>query len=96
MLTEVKVGLRVVTYWRQKMGDVCEVIMDEVDAIGIKWKGRNIVTVYRRRKVEGANRRYVACVKIVIVVLLRSDGILLRDWNPHHRKWSVKAKRDEG
>ena len=36
LVTEVKVGMRVVAYWRQGMGDVCEVIIDEVDAIGIK------------------------------------------------------------
>ena len=40
------------------MGDVCEVIMDEVDAIGIKWQGRKIVAVYGRRKVEGGSKRY--------------------------------------
>ena len=36
LVTEVKVGIRVVAYWRQRMSDVCEVIIDEVDAIGIK------------------------------------------------------------
>ena len=40
LVTEVKVGMRAVAYWRQGMGDVCEVIMDEVDAIGIKLQGR--------------------------------------------------------
>ena len=27
-------------------------------------------------------------------VLRRSDGILLGDWNVHHRTWSLKAKPD--
>ena len=48
LVTEVKAGTRVVAYWRQGIGDILEVIMDEVDAINIKWQGINIVEVYER------------------------------------------------
>ena len=63
LVTEVKVGTRVVAYWRQGMGNLCEVIIDEVDAIGIKWQGRKIGEVYGGRKVEEGNRRYEEWVK---------------------------------
>ena len=36
LVTEVKAGMRVLVYWRQGMGVVCEVIIDEADAVGIK------------------------------------------------------------
>lgn len=65
LVTKVKAGTRVVVYSRQGMGDICEVIMDEVDAIGIKWQGRKIVGVYGRTKVEGGSRRYGEWVRKV-------------------------------
>ena len=79
LVTEVKGEMRGVAYWRQGMSDICEVIIDEVDAISIKWQGRKIVGVYERRKVEGGSRRYGQCVKKVTGVLRRSDGNPLRD-----------------
>ena len=82
--TEVNVGMRVVAYWRQGMNDVCEVIVDEVDAIGIKWRGRKIVGVYGRKRVETGNSRYDAWVKKAISVLRRSSGILLGNCNAHY------------
>ena len=69
LVTEVKVGMRIMAYWRQGTSDVCEVIIDEVDAIGIKWQGRKIVGVYGRRKVEGGNGRYEVWLKKVTSVL---------------------------
>ena len=69
LVTEVTVKMRVVAYWRQGMGEVCEVIIDEVDAIGIKWQRRKIVGVYGRRKVEGGSRRDGEWVKKVTSVL---------------------------
>ena len=35
-------------------------------------------------------------MKKVANTLRWSDGILLGDWNAHHRKWSLKAKQDAG
>ena len=96
LVTEGKAGMRVVAYWRQGMRNGCEVVMDEVDAIGIKWQGRRIVRVYSRGRVEGGSKKYDAWVKRVTSVLRRSDGILLGDWNAHHQKWSLKVKRDAG
>ena len=55
LVSEVKAGIWVVAYWRHSMGEVCEVIIDEVAAIGIKWQGSKIVGVYGRRKVEGGS-----------------------------------------
>ena len=96
LVMEVKAGIRVVASWRQGMGDIYEVILDEVNAIGIKWQGRKIVGVHGRRKVEGRSKRYKTWVKEVARVLCWSDGILLGDWNAQHRKWSLKVKRDAG
>ena len=91
-----KAGMRVVAYWRQGIGEVGEVIIDEVDTIGIQWQERKIVGVYRRRKVERGSRRYGEWVKQVAGVLRRVDRILLGDWSAHHCKWSLKAKWDVG
>ena len=68
------------------MGEVCKVRRDEVNAIGIKWKGRKIVRVDERRKFEEGNMRYEPWVKKLTGVLRSSDRILLWDCNMHHRK----------
>ena len=48
LVMEIRKSSRIAAYWKQGMGDTCEVIMDEDRAIGIKCEGKRVVGVYAK------------------------------------------------
>ena len=46
LVTEIRRSSRIAAYWKQGMGDTCEVIMDEDRAIGVRCGGKRVVGVY--------------------------------------------------
>ena len=50
LATEVRKGTKIVAYWRNRIGNQARLIMEEGDAIGLKWGNTRVIRVYRRGK----------------------------------------------
>ena len=87
LVTEIQRYSRIAAYWKQGMGDMCEVIMDEDRAIGVKCERKRVVGVY----IKGNNSRrgYGEWVERVVRNARTRDRMVIGDWNAHHESWSL-------
>ena len=87
LVTEIWKSSRIAAYWKQGMGDTCEVIMDEDRAIGIKYEGKRVIEVYA--KGNDSRRGYKEWVERVVRNVRTRDGLVIGDWNAHHESCSL-------
>ena len=87
LVIEIRKSTKIAAYWKQGMGDMCEVIIDEDRAIGIKCGRKRVVGVYA--KGNDSRRGYEEWVERVARNIRSRDGVVMGDWNAYHESCSL-------
>ena len=92
MGTRVQKGRQVTVYWKKELDDLVWVVMEADRVMAIEIDGKRIFGVYG--KTGSSPAEYLHWLETVGRKNRNRDGILVGDWNAHHRAWGEEDREN--